>query len=150
MYRFVLAGVPPMTSVTAIAASDSSEKARAAIMASIERFRVAFEAGDINVIADTYTDDLVKLRHAAPKENKQEVVRRVADTFRDYTGHLEVAVDEIIVSGDFAFTRGTLSVTLTPRAGGPAKVVRRRSVELWRRDADVWRACRTIDNVEGE
>ena len=97
-----------------------------------------------------YADDLLKLRQGASPEGNLEVVRRLKETFRDYNGHLDVTTDEIIVSGAFAYTRGSYVVTLTPKAHGETTVVRRRSLEVWRRDGEVWRACRAMDNADGQ
>jgi hypothetical protein len=41
-------------------------------------------------------------------------------------------------------------VTLMPKAGGDAQVVRRRFLEVWRREDHVWRAYRAMDNVGNE
>ena len=77
-----------------------------------ERFLRAYNAGDVETIAGYYGDDLVKDRQP---EKKAETVARVRGVFRDFSGSLSVANDEIVVSGDLAYARGTLRITLTPR-----------------------------------
>ena len=54
--------------------------------------------------------------------------------------------DEIRASGDLAFTRGSLVLTLTPRKGGPPIVVRRRYLEIWKNEGGRWLVVRTMDN----
>ena len=86
------------------------------IAAAVERFLRAYNAGDVETIAGYYADDLVKDRQGAPPEKKAETVARVRGVFRDFSGSLSVSNDEIVVSGDLAYARGTLRITLTPRA----------------------------------
>jgi ketosteroid isomerase-like protein len=126
------------------------DEGHAAITLAVDRFREAFEAGDVEAIAAYYTDDLVKLRQGLPAEGKTELVRRLRETFREFDGRLEVTNDEIVTSGAFAFIRGRLVVTLTPRKGGEARVLRRRFLEIWRREGERWRVCRTMDNAGGD
>jgi hypothetical protein len=60
---------------------------------------------------------------------------------------VDVTNDEIIIEGGLAFARGTYVVTLTPKSGGDGLVLRRRFLEIWRREGGVWRAFRAMDNV---
>ena len=64
------------------------------------------------------TSDSSKLRHGAPAENRDETEKRIAGVMRAFAGRLTVVNDEIVVSGDLAFVRGSLNITLTPRVGG--------------------------------
>jgi hypothetical protein len=52
--------------------------------------------------------------------------------------------------GNFALARGNYVVTLIPKSGGDAIVVRRRFPEIWRGDCDLWRAFRAMDNSGAE
>lgn len=119
---------------------------RAAILASIEDFRVAYDAGDIETIAGYYSDELVKLRQGAPPETKSAVVERLAASFREYRGRLEVVNDEIGISGDLAFVRGSFTVTLVHSTRGETQTAQRRFLEIWRRESGGWRVGRTMDN----
>ncbi|HTO76584.1 MAG TPA: nuclear transport factor 2 family protein [Thermoanaerobaculia bacterium] len=119
------------------------------IAAAVERFLRAYNAGDVETIAGYYADDLVKDRQGAPPEKKAETVARVRGVFRDFSGSLSVSNDEIVVSGDLAYARGTLRITLTPRAGGTPQRVERRFLEIWRKREGRWLVTRTMDNTAG-
>jgi ketosteroid isomerase-like protein len=119
---------------------------RRAILAAIEDFRIAYDAGDLDTVAGYYSDDLVKLRQGAPPETKAVLVKRLVETFRDHHGRLEVTIDEIEISGDLAFVRGTFTVALTHRTRAETRTARRRFLEVWRRETAGWRVCRTADN----
>jgi len=118
------------------------------IVGAIANFTAAYNAGDIDAIARYYSDSLLKLRNGAPPESKSDVIRRIKSTFRDFAGHLEVTNHEIEISQDLAFTRGSFVVTLTPRGGGQPTVIRRRYLEIWRREGGRWVACRAMDNSD--
>jgi uncharacterized protein (TIGR02246 family) len=117
------------------------------IRQAIAQFVEAYNAGDADRIASYYADDLVKLRAGAPAEAKDDTVRRVKDVMARFQGHLEVHNDEITVAGNMAFTRGRLSITLTPRGEGAPQTIERRYLEVWRKDAGRWRVIRTMDNA---
>ena len=90
---------------------------------------------------------MIKDRQGAAAESKSETAKRVAAVFRDYTTDLDVRNDEIVASGDLAYVRGVLRVTLTPRAGGPPQSFERRFLEIWRRSGGRWLVARTMDNT---
>jgi ketosteroid isomerase-like protein len=150
MQRFTLPLLAVLTAVGSSATTSVDETARMDIMRAVEQFRQAFASGNIEGIEEYYSDDLLKFRAGVPPEGKIVVVTRLKETFRNYNGHVEVTNDEIIVEGGLAFARGTYVVTLTPKAGGDSQVVRRRFLEVWRREGHVWRAFRAMDNVGNE
>jgi ketosteroid isomerase-like protein len=117
------------------------------ITAAIEAFVKAYNAGDAAGVLRCYGDDLVKLRQGAAAETKPETAERIERTLRLSRGRLSVSNDEIVVSGDLAYARGTFRVTLAPRADGPEEVIERRFVEIWRRRAGRWLVTRTMDNT---
>lgn len=143
---WVLAGLVAAVSTAAETRGRAGMSAEEEISAAITKFREAFNAGDLATIASYYSDSLVKLRQGEPPENKAEVMKRVDRGFREFEGILEVMNDEIRASGDLAFTRGSLVLTLTPRKGGPPIVVRRRYLEIWKNEGGRWLVIRTMDN----
>ena len=120
---------------------------RRAIATQIERFIAAYVSGDLDALLEIYSDDLVKLRHGSPDETKPDLARRLQDFFRGFSGRLEVDNSETLVSGDLALTRGTFVVTVIPRGGGEPKHLRRRYLEIWRREGAIWRVLRQMDNT---
>jgi ketosteroid isomerase-like protein len=126
---------------------DGAEADRDMIAKQIEEFIRAYEAGDLAGVMDYYAPDMIKLRQNAPPESRAQTQERVAGVFRDFSGRLAVVNDEIVASGDLAYTRGTLKLTLTPRAGGPPLVIERRFLEIWRRSSGRWLVARAMDNA---
>jgi ketosteroid isomerase-like protein len=120
---------------------------RRLIERAIEEFIAAYNRGDVAALMDCYANDLVKLRHGADAETKEQTAVRVAEVLRLYSGRLSVRNDEILVSSDLAFTRGSLRIVLTPRGGGSEQIVERRFVELWHRRDGQWKVARAMDNI---
>jgi uncharacterized protein (TIGR02246 family) len=116
------------------------------IAGAIERFVKAYNSGDLDSMLACYGDDLIKLRQGTPAETKAEVAARVAGVFAQFHSQVDVTVDEILVSGNSAFTRGSLIVTLTPKAGGESQTIERRYLEIWRKEDGRWLVVRTMDN----
>jgi ketosteroid isomerase-like protein len=128
--------------------SADASAARAAIAEQIERFAAAFNSGDAETLLSTYSDDLLKLRQGSPVEPKSETARRLRAVFEKFDGRLEVDNVETLVCADLAVARGTFVVTLTPKTGGDSQIVRRRYLEIWRRESGRWRVFRTMDNSD--
>jgi ketosteroid isomerase-like protein len=117
------------------------------IREAIGGFVAAYNAGDADRVLSYYGEDLIKLQAGAAPETRAETARRVKDVLSHFTGRLEVHNDEIAVSGDMAFTRGRLALTLVPRAGGAAQTIERRYLEIWRKRSGRWVVVRTMDNA---
>ena len=118
-----------------------------AIESAISEFVEAYNAGDITRVLAYYADDLIKLRNGAPLETKADIARRVGAVFEEFHSRVDVSNDEIQIAGDFAFTRGTFSVRLTPKAGGESQTTERRYLEVWQKRGERWLAIRAMDNV---
>jgi ketosteroid isomerase-like protein len=117
------------------------------IEATIAQFIQAFQTGDLDALLATYSDDLIKARADHADESKAQTAARIARGFEEYDRELVVWNDEIIVSGDLAYVRGILDLTLVPRNGSTPQHVRRRFLEIWRKEEDGrWRVARTMDN----
>jgi ketosteroid isomerase-like protein len=119
-----------------------------AIESAIAEFASAYNAGDLARVLAYYGDDLIKVRNGAPPETKAETAKRIAAAFEKFRSRVEVANEEIHVSGDFAFTRGSFRVTLMPKAGGDSQIADRRYLEIWRKESGRWLVVRTMDNVD--
>jgi uncharacterized protein (TIGR02246 family) len=117
----------------------------------VEEFVTAFNSGDMPRILDIFTDDLIDMSAGEPTRTGQAArdhfLSRVAETHAKYNPHLVITIDEIEVVSNWAYDRGTLEVTLVPRAGGEASSVRQRYLEIWRRGRDAkWRIAIEMDN----
>jgi len=118
------------------------------IEASISEFIRVYNAGDLEGVLAYYSDDLIKVRQGGPAETKTETAKRVAGVFDKFHSRVDVTNDEIRVSGEMAYTRGTFRVTLSPKAGGERQIIERRYLEIWLKEDGRWRVARTMDNTQ--
>ena len=119
---------------------------RDAVAQQIARFISAYNAADLDGVMQCYSADLVKTRQGAAPESYDETRERIGNVMRTFSGDLTVVNEELVVSDGLAYTRGTLRLVLTPRAGGAPQTVERRFLEVWRRENGEWRVARTMDN----
>jgi uncharacterized protein (TIGR02246 family) len=117
----------------------------------VDEFVTAFNSGDMPRILDIFTDDLIDMSAGGPTRTgqaaREHFLSRVAEMHAKYNPRLVITIDEIQVVSNWAFDRGSLAVTLVPRAGGETSFVRQRYLEIWRRGRDAkWRIAVEMDN----
>ena len=79
----------------------------------------ALNDGDVNAWVAAFTDDGVQMPPNAPANLGRESIRAWSQAFfAPFRVEGTLLVDEVQVSGDWAFERGTYTITLTPKAGG--------------------------------
>src|SRR5215813_12175281 len=111
---------------------------REMITAAIDDFITAYNSGDLARVLAYYSDDLIKSRHGAAAESKSETADRLVSVFAGFYSKVDATVEEVEVSGNLAYTRGELRVTLTPKSGGEAQTIERRYLEIWRKENGQW------------
>jgi len=80
----------------------------------------ALSNGNLEALMAAYADDIVMM-----PPNEAERVGRTAvrsmweDLLRDFTAEVSVSIKELQVLGEWAFERGTFTMELAPRTGGP-------------------------------
>lgn len=117
------------------------------IKAAIQGFVEAYNDGDLQKLMSHYAEDLIKCRQGGPTETKKDAAARIFLVFQHFTGEILFATEEIVTSGDMAYTRGTYKALFTPRqGGGKDQTIERRFQEIWRKQNGEWLITRSIDN----
>lgn len=136
-------------------ASGPGEKAAAPDPAPInalrDQFVAAFNAGNAAEVANIYTDDAILMLPNEPAfEGKQAIQAGFQALFQnnsDNTLRLTMTAQEIQIAGDWAYERGTSSMTITPKAGGkPIEDSRKYLVIFKRLSGGPWKAHRDTDS----
>ncbi len=119
-----------------------------AILALLERWRLATEAKDADVLLELCADDVVLLPSSgAPVRGKDAVARMYQLLFAHYHEvNQNVAVEELQVGGDWAFLWGTHDLRLTPHSGAPLHM-RGHGFSVLKRQGGTWRFWRGINNM---
>ena len=109
----------------------------------------AENSGDASVFERTSASDVLVLPpDGSLLAGRQAHVNYARGSFNEFTGVFDNKSDEIVVSGDWGFDRGTYRYTQTPRAGGTTVTTAGNYLWLARREADgVWRYARIIWNT---
>ncbi len=126
--------------------SDESE-----IRLAVDEFIAAYNAGKLDAITNIFADDLVDMSAGDPTQTgeaaKRQFLSRVSKTHSSFKPTLTIQIDELRVAGDWAFQRGSLSVSLVPKAGGPISFIKQRYLEIWRRNKQgKWKIAIEMDN----
>jgi uncharacterized protein (TIGR02246 family) len=107
----------------------------------------ALNAGDAGAWVALFTDDGVQMPPNAPANVGRTTIGSWSKGFMDlFRLEFTLAVDEVRVLGEWAFERGTYTISLNPKAGGPPMqdmgnyitVYQRKPGESWRMARDIW------------
>jgi uncharacterized protein (TIGR02246 family) len=107
----------------------------------------ALNAGDAQAWAAQFTDDAVQMPPNAPGNVGRLKIASWSQAFLDqFRVHFALAVDEVRVLGEWAFERGSYSIRLTSKAGGPPMqdigkyltIYQRTPGDTWRMSRDIW------------
>jgi uncharacterized protein (TIGR02246 family) len=114
-----------------------------------ERLTAAENAGDPEPICAAMADDMVLMVPSARVQEGKSAcaafVRAVLPSLlQEFERHVSYTSAEIQVFGANAFDRGTFSFSVTPRAGGPAKMNVGKYLWFYTRTDDGWRLTRVI------
>jgi uncharacterized protein (TIGR02246 family) len=107
----------------------------------------ALNDGDVDAWVAAFTEDGVQMPPNAPANLGRESIRVWSQAFlAPFSVEFTLAVDEVLVAGDWAFERGMYTITLTPEAGGESMqdigkyltVYQRYPSGVWGMARDIW------------
>lgn len=121
---------------------------RKAIAAETAKFQAAENAGSVDKFRSFFADDLVMMGPDKPPVIGGDSVAALMRVFHNaYTVQVEYMSQEIVVSGDWAFDRGTEQYTLTPKSGGEPIRKSGNYLYMYQRQKDgSWKQSRVIWN----
>ncbi len=81
---------------------------------------MALGEGDLDGLMAVYADDVISLPPGQPALVGRAAVRAVWEaSLAEYDVQVTVDIEEVRVTAEWAFERGTFEMQLTPKAGGP-------------------------------
>ena len=117
---------------------DSMEDDITAINELYDQYCLAANTGDLNLFISLWADDATRMDPDLPaivgKENIRAHFKPQFDQF-----NINVAIygeTEVRVSDDFAFSRGTYTLSVTPKEGGPTTYIDGKWLDILKRQAD--------------
>lgn len=109
----------------------------------------ALNATDLDAFMVPVADDVVWMSHGGPPADvgKETVRSAYKAFFEERTPNLAVSSDEVVVSGDWAFDRGTWVSIKSDKRGVPRERLESCYVMIWRRQLEGdWKIARSIWN----
>jgi uncharacterized protein (TIGR02246 family) len=121
---------------------------RPAIDAIFARYVASLRAGDADAWAELWTEDGIQMPPDAPavagRTRIRETLRGALAAFR---ADMQIRTDEVRGAGDWAFARGTYTLTLTPKQGGAPVPVDGKFLTIFARQPDgSWKIHRDVFN----
>ena len=109
----------------------------------------AFNANDIEGFLSSWVADdaIFMLPNEPPVEGKRAVGIWLRHLYEQFDVHQTVVSEELVISGDWAFDRLTVSQSFLPKSGGGVIHDVGKAIDIYRRQADgSWKVARTIVN----
>jgi uncharacterized protein (TIGR02246 family) len=119
----------------------------------------AVNAGDAREWAAQFTDDGVQMPPHMPANFGRSAIESWSKGFTDMFGlEFSLAVEEVRAQGEWAFERGTYTIGLNPKSGGPPMqdagkyitIYQRTSGESWRMARDIWNSSNPTPGQQAE
>lgn len=123
-----------------------SDKDVKAVSATIDSFRAAGRAGDLDAFMANFSDDAVLMLDDRMGDANKEDVREFFEFLGDYYFDQKVSKDEIQICSDWAFARLTFDGYLHPKPGtdGETERVVSRHFMMFKREIDSWKVIRDM------
>lgn len=118
----------------------------------LDAWRDAMRRGDADALASLVTEDAEFWTHGiAPLVGRQALRDALTPVFIGYEAEQEFDLQELVVSGNFAFMRGMERNTMKAKDGSQLLERRQRAFSIMRRDSDgKWRFARGMTNLPPE
>jgi ketosteroid isomerase-like protein len=119
----------------------------AAVREAFDEVTAALKASDGSV-ADLNTDDTIVMYANGPSEIGKEAIRaRQLAIYAQSSFEETRSIDEVVVSGDWAFIRWSGKGTENPKDGGEPSEFDRKGITIYQRQPDnSWKTARVIWN----
>ena len=118
-----------------------------AVNALRDQYATAFNASDAAAVAATFADDGIEMiPNQAAVEGKQAIQGYYEAMFKGSSAKTAAAPLETQVAGDWAYVRGTLTATVTPKSGKPMEESGKYLFIVKRQPDGAWKIYRDISN----
>lgn len=139
----------PSRQTSAQLAPSGIETDRAAVLDLFRKYQETVANSDADGWLALWTEDGLQMPPGAPAlHGKAAITKGSVDSFRDYVAKFgEFTTEEIQIAGDWGYTRGTYTLTATPKAGGEPMHVDGKWLSIVKRQPDgSWKIHRDCFN----
>lgn len=119
-----------------------------AIKKMFNQYTLGCETGDLDLWISLWTDNGIQMPPNEPaKIGKEQILARMKPLFDQFIIKIPITCKEVRVAGDWAFSRGTYTLSTTPKAGGETTKVSGKYLTIFERQADgSWKIARDCFN----
>jgi len=150
LLQFALCNFAGMTLLAGCSSQDEAnlEADTAAIIDFENQYRSSQNAGDIDRFMSLWTEDGILMPpNGPPVIGKDQIRVGTAGYLDQFTYDLDGTTAEVEVAGGWAFTRGTYTLTLTPKEEGQPVFIDGKYINILERQSDgSWKMHRSIFN----
>jgi uncharacterized protein (TIGR02246 family) len=114
----------------------SRQADEAAVRAVLQTYAESVTKGDVELHASLWDDAAIKHKPGAPAIVGIKALRERWKSWEQYTSHMVVTTQEVIVSGDWAFAHGVYTNEQVPKAGGKTVYTDGKFLTVFKREAD--------------
>ena len=142
---------PPEQEESAVEEAVSTEADIEAIRDWVDAYVAAANAADVDAWLALMADDVLWMRPGGSTlVGKETIGSWGRDSFEYAELEYAYTTDEVVVSGDLAYVRGTHTVVVVPRDSGERRQGTGKHIYILRRQPDgAWKATRSIWNGDG-
>lgn len=128
----------------------STEADMAALQALVDKEIASINDGDVEALLTLVTEDTVCMPPNEPAIVGKEALQKWGqDLLSQFTIELTGSTEEVQVSGDWALQRYSMTVTMTPTAGGESVQENGKGIHIYERQSDgSWKLARDIWNMD--
>lgn len=115
-----------------------------------KQYTFAAETGDLDLWISLWIDNGIQMPPDTPAVvGKEQIRARMKPLFDQLIIKIPITCEEVRVSGDLAFSRGTYTLSTTPKAGGETTKVSGKYLTIFARQADgSWKIARDCFNYD--
>jgi uncharacterized protein (TIGR02246 family) len=112
------------------------------------QFAMAINSGNLDAWMALWADDGIQMFPGAPSRvGKRQIYEGMKPAFDQFILEMKILNEELRVSGDIAFARGTYTESLTPKAGGEKEDYDGKYLTVLERQSDgTWKVIRDCFN----
>jgi len=112
------------------------------------QYTVGCNTGDLDLWISLWTDNGIRMAPDAPAVfGKEQIREKMKSLFDQLIFKIAITNEEVRVAGDWAFSRGTYTLSSTPKAGGETIKVTGKYLTILERQADgSWKIARDCFN----
>lgn len=112
------------------------------------QYTVGCNTGDLDLWISLWTDNGIQMPPDTPARiGKEQIREKMKPLFDQFIIKIAITCEEVRVTGDLAFSRGTYTISTTPKAGGETTKLSGKYLTIFERQADgSWKIARDCFN----